>query len=595
MFNGSHIPSRVKKIGEAACAVVASVALLLAYASPALAQNTANGITETGDPNSAAASQTANPQTGDSGSSSNSDSQNDTSGDSASTSDGATSGDSANDSANSADANAANNSGDANGNSAADVQSQDAAQNDGTNAPSAAAADAALSEQFQNDFVAACPAGAKSRTITITGDIALTKSVMKPKCDIVIVSDGNPHTISWGTVKGSALWPEAGHTVTIGAKDDAKANSLTFTNNGTGQPLVHNYGTVEIYGGTFQDNTADRGSVVLNDGTLNIYGGTFKNNTATGVGGGVVFNGDNATLTINDGVFSGNKTGERARGGVVFNEGALTVTGGTYSKNTATIGGGALAQDNISSAVTTVTGGSFTENAQEYDFCGRTPEGDVADSRCRDKTNGGGGGAIHTDGGELTIQGAVTFTKNHANAAAFMTGGGAIYAKGTLWVFNDPADSSKKPMFDGNWTAVGVGADNTQYLNKDTQSKVLPAGGAGGAIFLQNGGSTAYFMGGVYTNNTSGYLGGAIYTEEGSTSFMGKAVAESNVAGHFGGGLWLCPSGRGEASEGGNIALLNNSVNSEIDSNMDNRGEQFEAGADFAMMNPRGKVSSSSG
>ena len=600
MFNGSHIPSRVKKIGEAACAAVASAALLLAYASPALAQNTANGITETGDPNSAAASQTANPQTGDSDPSSNSGSPNDTSGDSA------------NDSTNSADANTANNSGDANGNSAADAQSQDAAQNDGADAPSATAADAALSKQFQDDFVAACPAGATSRTITVTGNIALTKSVMKPTCDIVIVSDGNPHTISWGEqAKGSALWPEAGHTVTIGAKGNEKANNLIFTNNGTGQPLVHNYGTVNIYGGTFQNNTADRGAVVFNngtlnisggtfqnntadrgavvfnDGTLNIYGGTFKNNTATGDGGGVVFNGDNATLTINDGVFSGNKTRERARGGVVFNKGALTVTGGTYSKNTATIGGGALAQDNISSAVTTVTGGLFDENAQEYDFCGRTPEGDVADSRCRDTTNGGGGGAIHTDGGELTIQGAVTFTKNHANAAAFMTGGGAIYAKGTLWVFNDPLDSSKKPLFDGNWTAVGVGNDNSQYL-KDTDN-ALPTGGAGGAIFLQNGGSKAYFMGGVYTNNTSGYLGGAIYTEEGSTSFMGKAVAESNVAGHFGGGLWLCPSGKGEASEGGNIALLNNSVNSDIDSNRDNHGEQFEAGADFAMMNPKGK------
>ncbi|WP_193316172.1 prealbumin-like fold domain-containing protein [Bifidobacterium cebidarum] len=185
------------------------------------------------------------------------------------------------------------------------------------------------------------------------------------------------------------------------------------------------------------------------------------------------------------------------------------------------------------------------------------------------------------------------FLGNHANAAAFMSGGGAIYVKGELWILNDMNDSSKKPLFDGNWTAVGVGDDNTQYMNNDPKAGVLPVGGAGGAIFLQNGKSKGYFMGGEYKNNTSGYLGGAIYTEEDSVSYVGKAVATENVAGHFGGGLWLCPSGSALASEGGNIALFGNDVNYNIDANAVyntiNADENHMAGDDFAMMNPKGK------
>ena len=121
----------------------------------------------------------------------------------------------------------------------------------------------------------------------------------------------------------------------------------------------------------------------------------------------------------------------------------------------------------------------------------------------------------------------------------------------------------------------------------------MPNGGAGGAIFLQDGGSVAYLMGGSFTNNSAGYLGGAIYTEENSTTYIAKAATYENIAGHFGGGLWLCPSGSGVASKGGNIALFDNRVDKSIDPNTGNQdpanltgADGTEAGADFAIMNP---------
>lgn len=57
-----------------------------------------------------------------------------------------------------------------------------------------------------------------------------------------------------------------------------------------------------------------------------------------------------------------------------------------------------------------------------------------------------------------------------------------------------------------------------------------------------------------------------MYTEEDSTSYVTNAVAYENYAGHFGGGLWLCPSGKGNTSEHGGIALFKNKADIQYDS-----------------------------
>lgn len=323
-------------------------------------------------------------------------------------------------------------------------------------------------------------------------------------------------------------------------------------------------GDITINGGTFTNNKAAEGGVVYNNaGSITVKGGKFSNNTA--VNGGVLFQtGDQASLSISDGVFSSNKSvdsGDNAGGGVLFQE----------------------------EGKTTITGGTFTGNAQTYtaECTNDNP------SACRHMRSGGG--AIHTQSGSLTITGNVTFSKNYSKAYGWGDGGGAIYARGTLWIRNDV--QGNKPKFDGNW----AGIYDTQFVKDADNKEQVPNGGAGGAIFLQDY-STAYLMGGSFTNNSSGYLGGAIYTEENSTTYIAKAVAYANIAGHFGGGLWLCPSGSGEASKGGNISLFDNEVDKSIDPNEDNQNPKdvngpnnteadgTEAGADFAIMNPYHKA-----
>lgn len=387
----------------------------------------------------------------------------------------------------------------------------------------------------------------------------------------------------WATA-GVAINRGGSITVNNGVFDNVTTQNGFFT--GIFQQKA---GSITINDGTFSNNTGVRGSVISNavaggeeKSSITINGGTFDNNKTTYAGGVIMQNDGSGTTTIAGGTFSNNTSG--SKGGVIHNNGTLTIAAGTFTGNKALgSGGGAISQD---SGSTIITKGTFSGNKQTFELDGRSVEcTNDKPSACR--AGNSGGGAIRVDAGTLTIQGPVQFDKNYSRAYGWNTGGGAIYVKGTLWLKNNTEGYG--PQFTNNW----AGIYDTQYVTKDGK-EVVPNGGAGGAIFLQEGGSTAYLMGGTFTGNSSGYLGGAVYTEIDSTTYIAKAVAYSNFAGHFGGGLWLCPSGTGEASKGGNIALFNNEVHNYLDPNPDNDGSQakdyggdgVEAGADFAIMNP---------
>ncbi|MBT1170659.1 SpaA isopeptide-forming pilin-related protein [Bifidobacterium sp. SO4] len=387
-----------------------------------------------------------------------------------------------------------------------------------------------------------CGGSTAARTVTITGDITvepkdLSDASTHITCPVTIVSDGlEMHTITW-TGGGSMLWPQASGSLTIGVENTAYnqgGNALTFTHPDDGNtygPLMHSYGTVTIHGGTFTGLRVDRGGVVLNGddktgGDLTIDGGLFKGNTASGKGGGVVFQ----------------------------SKGSTAITGGTFEDNVASPAG-----------------------------CSEQ----TADTTCM--KGGQGGGAVRTEAGSLTVRGGAVFRHNGATAADFRSGGGAIWAKGTLAIKN--GEGGVKPLFEDNWATIADPGD------RNIAEDGILRGGAGGAVFLDGGGSTAYFTGGEYKDNVSGYLGGAVYTEENSTSYVGKAVAWSNIAGHFGGGLWFCPSGNSAASKGGNIALFDNLVEAKYDANPDNKvtplpdgADTTVAGDDLAIMNPSWKA-----
>ena len=537
------------------------------------------------------------------------------------------------------------NSGEEAGTQQSDTSSADtsnAAQPNGTAAPAATGDCAAVTdwatlkncvETGTDDVTVTITApitAAKGESIIVTRNVTLTSTVtegtsLKPADgdtgdSLFTIGDTNGKigSLTIGanadekfSYSGTAAAPIARRFVTVRKGSTLTINGGTFSylditksvNNNKGSVIYSGGGTVTIANGVFNYNVADNGGVIYEDsGYTTIAGGTFSNNSAQ-VGGVItqqnnVSDTEKSSVDISGGRFTGNrslKTGTSWNGGGVIRSrsGSVTIESGDFENNMSLgSGGGAIYQIQ---GKTTIKGGTFESNRQTYAEVNATgvitayidcsAEKDIRNCK---KSGARGGGAIHVDGnGYLAIQGNVEFSKNYAKEWAYMSGGGAVYVQGTLWVRNGV--DGTRPLFRNNW----AGVLDTQYPQAGSwmSTKQTPVGGAGGAIFLQNGGSTGYIMGGTFTDNTSGYLGGAVYTESDSTTYIAKAAATSNTAGHFGGGFWLCPSGNGEASKGGNIALYDNSVDNTVDPNVANLtpyegGDMTMAGSDFAIMNP---------
>ncbi len=100
-----------------------------------------------------------------------------------------------------------------------------------------------------------------------------------------------------GTVKGTAVNGGWGGIAYV------KNGTITIKNGKGGAIYIKSGGTVNIYGGTIQNNhvySGDGGAIYVEaGGTLNLYGGKITGNTASGLGGGIyVENG--GTLKIQD-------------------------------------------------------------------------------------------------------------------------------------------------------------------------------------------------------------------------------------------------------------------------------------------------------
>lgn len=366
-----------------------------------------------------------------------------------------------------------------------------------------------------------------------------------------------------------------GGTATVGRKD---GNEST---NGALLALTANTSTKLTISGEFTYQNSTTLAYVGKGGQLTINGGTYTGNT--NANGGVIY-ADNGTVTINGGTFSGNKATDGSGGAIYLNGGSLSVKNAEFSGNSAvksndawSVGGGAVyAYD---ATVALEDGAAFFDN--------------VAHSKGRL----GGGGALWVKG-SLSVNGA-TFTNNVSDPdGGWHCGGGAIFLSGLAKDDGSSKGQAKSTLTISNATFTGNEAKYTHDKNGGQ--------GDGGAIFL-GWNSTMILQGRSgdikFTDNKAARLGGAIYTEETSVTYMAKAFATGNTAGHFGGGLWLCPSGQGIASKGGNMIAVNNRASTDTDRyangttyENDARKEPTSgaAGDDFAIMSPTKKGISNS-
>ena len=148
-----------------------------------------------------------------------------------------------------------------------------------------------------------------------------------------------------------------------------------------------------------------------------------------------------------------------------------------------------------------------------------------------DPTLGGGGGAIYTSGGSVTV-GASTFTGNSGQQ-----GGAIINNSGTLSI-----DGS---TFTGNLAGVGGGVFNVFGKGTITNSTFSanaanfgPAGYVGGGI-ANSGGATLTIAGSTVSGNSAGTAtqpggGGGIYNQD-STLTLSDSTVSANSASHGGG------------------------------------------------------------
>lgn len=374
----------------------------------------------------------------------------------------------------------------------------------------------------------------QSAVIAITGNIAFTGQITLKGKKITLVSNASACStaceLTYASASDFSLFSVIGDSSLTFGGGTEDTNKLSFSNHSNGRLVqvgsASDKGTVTINGGTYNNNgstsnTTGDGNIayVFKNGNLTINGGDFKNNYASAASGnttiGVTRSGgsvvrSSGSVTINGGTFEENYTGENGQdnldfhgGGAIWSEGTLIVNGGSFSANK-----------------------SYAVNVNS-EYKHKRPAG---------------GGAIWA-AGRLVVNGG-TFQDNWqmGNKDLYGTGGGAIYF----------GDGTKDTSYNGSMVINGGTFDSNRSMQD------------GGAIFMAWN-CEAVFQQGEFRNNWSNRLGGAVYTEEDSTSYVTNAVAYENHAGHFGGGLWLCPSGKGDTSEHGGMALFDNEANTQYD------------------------------
>lgn len=247
-----------------------------------------------------------------------------------------------------------------------------------------------------------------------------------------------------------------------------ESNSNNGTNDGSGDK--NGKVNVNLTDVTFDSNTVN-GATASQGGALYVLG---VDTSGTSVPA-------NATVTVNNSTFTGNKAeGAAGQGGAIYNAGTLTVSGGEFTGNEAGKYGGAIAGDVEGQGSLNITNATFTGN-----------------------TSGAGGAiALWSDG--------IKDAADHAITARFE--GNTAERKGGAIVFlaNHSGDKTVNASISG------------EFLNNS-------AGESGGAIHSER--ATLTITDATFTGNHATQQGGAIYNAANSSiTFKGNNTFTDNTA-----------------------------------------------------------------
>lgn len=321
---------------------------------------------------------------------------------------------------------------------------------------------------------------------------------------------------------------ETGGAICLRSKAALKAEKATFTSNSAqklgGAIYTESTGLMEISkDSVFTENTAPNGGAVYMELGTNaaISNTTFTGNTATAGNGGAV-----RVAKVPEEKVEGEEASEEE----VIVPATLIMENVVMQNNTATASGGALAAEhsnvnlldsdikNNSSAL----GGAFHFYRGAFTF---------ADSTFTQNTSTSNGGAVALAGTTATGTGNNVFTKNTAGGHA-----GAFYI-----AYANNTDSTKTPgvltMEGGSFTentASSGGAISSRTscqvalngttLNNNTASSEANGEG-GGAIYSNN--NTLSLENVTIDGNTSGYYGGAVYATSVEATVEGGTISNN--------------------------------------------------------------------
>jgi hypothetical protein len=282
------------------------------------------------------------------------------------------------------------------------------------------------------------------------------------------------------------------------------------------------YGTLDVTGSTFTDNTGDGGGGISNSdgGTLIVSDSTFLGNQSDG--GGAIDNGTDqtgsGTLDVSDSTFVGNQANSFS-GGAILNGyglgdvGTATVDDSTFFKNSApSDDGGAIDNgDNGGTGTLTVqsstfTGGGDIENGDNSGAGSVTVEADEFAGVC------GQASGTWTDEGYNV--GANPSCFNGGTADDDSTGKGLIFLFGSLADNGGPTNTVL--LLAGN-PGIGIVPDPTVGLCPnpgDQRGVATPAGVACDAGAVQN--DLSQTIGSLSPVPTDAAVGGGTYTPSAS-------------------------------------------------------------------------------
>ena len=255
--------------------------------------------------------------------------------------------------------------------------------------------------------------------------------------------------------------------------------------------------------------------------TVQIEGGYICSNSVNEIGGGAAISAEKPTTINISGGYICNNTSHGNGGAITAKIGStIHITGGCIFGNTASFDSPA------SDGETTYGfGGAIYSEGANVTVSG----GYIFSNSARTNANGGGG-AIYAQGGSVALNGGYLFD-NSANGGY----GGAVYMKdGTLTVSDSAVLAGNRSVKKGGIAGTGT----------------LDAGGGAVALF----GSKETIRGGYITGNESEKTGGGLYCRELSAVTMDGGYVTNNKAQNI-----VCEGAHTNMDGGGGIRLENNS------------------------------------